>query len=150
MSMTRKWAAAAFAALAVTALSAVPANAGPGANGACRESATVRGYQMGVCISDRGTGGQTIFPDVYVNKEGGNLDNCRLYMEVYEGGRRVVSSPQQGYLRYGHSPDDFDEAIGPFNFQNSDCLTLHNHAYIRFSGSPAVQIGDSPGVRFCP
>ncbi|MEV1243202.1 hypothetical protein ACIBO2_33780 [Nonomuraea sp. NPDC050022] len=138
----RKGRLAATAAVAMVALSLM---AGPAAasKGGCKESSTIQGYQMGVCLSDLDQPILT-FPDVYVNKTPASTSGCRLYLELWEGGKwegEVVTDPFS--CAKGHYPlVAGDNGIA----REPGCHKLHSHAYIRINGGPIIRIGDSPEI----
>ena len=97
-------------------------------------------FEMGVCISDRGTNGQTIYPDVYVNQQAPGWNwSCSLYLELWAGNYRYQQSGPYSCTA-GHYQTSFSwfSSVG----------WLHSSVWISFNGT-FYRIGDSPTYYYC-
>lgn len=113
------------------------------ATGGCAEH-SVNGFEMGVCISDRGTSGTQIIPDVYVNQQPEGPFICTLYIELWDGGNKIFQDA--GHLCFVDHYTSTKELINP---PGNGCTDfLHTSVWISFEGV-FYRIGDSPSYQFC-
>ena len=107
--------------------------------GGCRENwgGPNNSFEMGVCISDRGTSGYgyTIYPDVYVNQQAPGWNwTCSLYIEVWDNSyRELQSGPYPCVQNHYGSQLSWFSSVG----------WLHTSVWISFNGT-FYRIGDSP------
>ncbi|HEU5379853.1 MAG TPA: hypothetical protein VFV38_30895 [Ktedonobacteraceae bacterium] len=121
--------------------------AAPLATGGCNEQSGPYGtwvfLEVGVCISDRGTGNEA-FPDVYVNQLDTSAGiSCGLYIELWEGNFKW-SQLGPVSCNIGHYDGD------PY-FPVGGCHALHTSAWILYGpqGNLFYRIGDSPTYTYC-
>ncbi|HEX6354796.1 hypothetical protein [Actinophytocola sp.] len=136
--------AAVGVALAASSLIAVaePAQA---AN-TCRESQTIDGWQMGVCLTKIGV---QVRGDVYINQRGAT--NCNLWVELWDDDNNQYT--RDGWP-CGNLPNGGRPVMGK-SFYHSECELLHSHALIEWldaSGRPTGKVsryGDSAKLAAC-
>jgi hypothetical protein len=128
--------------MASTALAATTSHVHPFSIGGCAEhrGGPNNSFEMGVCISDRGTK-HTVYPDAYVNQQPSGPFNCTLYIELWNGGTKIFQDA-------GHPC-----TVGHYNSTliftlTSGCAPLHTSVWISYFGT-FYRIGDSPTYTYC-
>ncbi len=117
----------------------------PLATGGCAEHSggPNNSFEMGVCISDRGTDGTIIYPDVYVNQAPLGPWVCTLYIELWDGGNKLFQDAGHNCVT-GHY-----DSTKVLVTAGSGCTDpLHTSVWILFE-SVFYRIGDSPSYQFC-
>lgn len=105
--------------------------------GGCNSNVNTQGFDLGVCIDDRGTG-TTAFPDLYVNAapQMGLRESCRIDIETWDDRNNKLGDTATD-CKVGH------HTAAPLTVGS----TTRVHAFTRlwFDGSPYAT-GDSPAV----
>ncbi|GAB3988652.1 hypothetical protein GCM10029978_111610 [Actinoallomurus acanthiterrae] len=125
-----------------------PGSTAAATTGGCNPHIPINGWDVGVCISDRGTSSPTqVTPDVYLNKVGSVPSNCRMYIEVWsdngpvlrrdDGHPCVARKASYEYTGAGHLVTLVIDRCYP---------GLHTHAFY-YIGS-TIHIGDSPHIDY--
>jgi hypothetical protein len=115
------------------------------ANGGCNPHIRVNGWDVGVCISDRGQK-QLLFPDIYLNTVGTHGSSCTVYIEVwYDGG---LLDTRDGGHPCVSSKTPYDDTQSPIFHPTGCYFGVHAHAFY-YSDNKTFQIGDSPSFDYC-
>lgn len=103
-------------------------------------------FEMGVCISDRGTNGTQIIPDVYVNQQPEGPFICTLNIEIWDNSGHKYFQDGGHLCEAGNHYTSSQILINP---PGSGCTPpLHSSVWISYEGT-FYRIGDSPSYQFC-
>lgn len=146
----RLCAVAALACATALTAAAVPAQAAASqsqtAQGGCNEyTVGSTGFEIGVCINDRGTG-TTAYPDIYVNKVGAHTGSCSIGIELWDNNNHHYGTTAQASCGKGHHTGD---AYGPV----SSTTEIHAFARLHANGTSYYfggTKGDSPTIDLAP
>ena len=136
------------AALALLAVPFVSAGSAEAATGGCNPHIKVAGFDIGVCISNRGSANPTfVYSDIYVNNVPTGPFSCTIYVEQWDGGTKVFQddghSCAKGHYDAMHDKKIIDsEVVGCRHLHSSSWMTL-NGTFVRIGDSSTYQFGDS-------
>jgi hypothetical protein len=147
--MRNRFARAALGAAATVALlvlSCVFAGPAEAAVGGCNPHLKAAGFDVGACISNRGSANPTyVYPDIYVNNVPAGPNSCTIYVELWHGNQKVFTDAGHSCSK-GHD-DATDKNGNIVHTQVPGCLYLHASTQMTLNGQ-FVRIGDSPTYKF--
>jgi hypothetical protein len=133
----RRAATAAALLLTTTGLAVLTATQGAFASqGGCTNYTGIHGYDVGVCVNDKGTG-LTAYPDIYVNRSAGT-GSCTITIQLWNDLNQRFGNDATVDCGSGHK-------VGNATSLNSP-QTVHAFARLNLGGTQYA-MGDSPSIR---
>ncbi|GAA4635716.1 hypothetical protein GCM10023196_082290 [Actinoallomurus vinaceus] len=125
-----------------------PGSSAAAATGGCNPHIKVNGWDVGVCISDRGTSSpRRVFPDVYLNQVGSVPSNCTMYIELWSDDGLELARDDGHPCVARQASYQYTSGGGLVSLNIDQCYRgLHTHAFY-YIGS-TVHIGDSPHIDY--
>lgn len=152
----RRWREATAALIAAVGIAAAVATSGgtPAASaeavapvgyaalGGCNEYTVGNtGFEIGVCINDRGTG-TTAYPDIYLNQIGAHRGSCAIRIELWDDAGHSVGNASSAPCTSAHHTGN---AYGPVHSP----VSVHAFARLQTNGTSyyfGAGRGDSPTI----